>query len=544
MNVQPEKPIMPSPESCKEVLDAIDGGYCTISLSPPHQIELFGQAAKILHLQPDSDLSLRNVFRLDAKKEVLLQKWLTIISKLHRMQEWSKLTHIAPVRKLTLEKMAGPSPRVLFLTFKKISGHNGEVNSILVQIDDQTEDTRKVDKLEAEIKLHANEVKTILTVANTPQDELLMLLVDTETRLEKVIQIVKEQREAFTGETVETNPVSEIPQEVRCRVHDIFAEAISRDLHTIKGNASTYGFSVMAEETHQAESLVPHLHSPILVKREDAFSDLQNHLRKLSAETDSIKRVMSQLFGTEDDVSVRIPKERIEVIQHLCFRLQQTETSSAARELIEHCTTLSWKPLSTLTRKYQRIIQKRAEILQKNVDFVVENSHTLWPSDLFSKIDEGLTHIVANAITHGIEGNRRRSELGKIKGTIRFRVYRDEKQLSISVADDGRGIDTRELVKRGVERGIIPAEMAPTLTEAQKLELIFTHGMSTARDVTELSGRGVGMNVVREQVRILKGTISIFSENGKGTVFTLRIPSLPATAPLPTDGPHLLERPT
>jgi chemotaxis protein histidine kinase CheA len=308
------------------------------------------------------------------------------------------------------------------------------------------------------------------------------------------------------------------------KVDAIFNETIFRDLHTVKGNAATYGFGSIADEIHQAESLVIQLQPSQALKRSGVLEEIGNRLQNCKKEIDYIKKIMARLFGKEDSIAVRIPKERIDTIQQLCSQLIAAQHEPTVARLIEQCQTLSWRPLSTLTRKYHRIVHTRAELLGKDVGFTVENGHTLWPADIFQSLDDSITHIVANAITHGIENKKSRYEQNKGRGTIRFRLERSQGMLSVSIADDGQGINTAELVRRSVEKGIIPAEMAGSLTEIQKLELIFAQGISTAESVTELSGRGVGMDVVREQIRMLEGTISIFSESGKGTTFTLRIP--------------------
>jgi signal transduction histidine kinase len=522
-------------ECYKQVLDSIDRGYITITLQEPCQIDLYGKAATILRLESEQELTLAGVFRLDATQTANFTKWLNIVRRLSAQQEWSKLVHIAPVRKLIFE--AGSTPVVLLFNYKKICDSDGVLQRILIQIDDKTEDRQKQDKLEAEVHQRANEVRTILTVANTPQDELQIFLIDTETRLDKTIRTVAEQRAGMNApDTTDTMP-SVMPKEIRDRLNAIFFESVFRDLHTIKGNAATYGFSIVAEEAHLAESMVIHLKSSDKSRREDAFENLQKRLKKAAAEIAGIKKIVSHLFGREDEISVRIPKERIESIRRLCSRLQLTVDDAIVLQLIEQCTTLSWKPLSTLTRKYQRIVRKRAEIMHKEVDFIVENGHTLWPSDIFTRIDDAITHLMANAVIHGIESNKSRYEQSKGKAEIRFRAIETDTMLSISVTDNGRGINTNELVKRAVKRGIIPMEMVPTLTEAQKLELIFANGISTADSITELSGRGIGMDVVREQVRLLNGAITIFSETGKGTTFTVRIPNREKARGAPAGNP-------
>jgi two-component system chemotaxis sensor kinase CheA len=144
---------------------------------------------------------------------------------------------------------------------------------------------------------------------------------------------------------------------------------------------------------------------------------------------------------------------------------------------------------------------------------------------ILDALGEPLTHLVRNAVDHGIEASEARIAAGKqARGTVRLNAYHQGNQVVIEIRDDGRGIDSAILVAKAVERGIISPEESRHLNDTDALNLIFESGLTTATEVTEVSGRGVGMDVVKTVLDRLKGTVTIATEPGRGTTFFLRVP--------------------
>ncbi len=134
-------------------------------------------------------------------------------------------------------------------------------------------------------------------------------------------------------------------------------------------------------------------------------------------------------------------------------------------------------------------------------------------------------HLVRNSVDHGIETPAERVAAGKAaEGTIRLNAYHQGNQVVIEVADDGRGIDLQKVIRKAIDRGIVTAEQAQRLNEKEAMELIFHAGLSTASQVTQVSGRGVGMDIVRAVMDRLKGTVIVRSVAGEGTTFRLKMP--------------------
>jgi len=182
-------------------------------------------------------------------------------------------------------------------------------------------------------------------------------------------------------------------------------------------------------------------------------------------------------------------------------------------------------PVEQLFRRFPRMVRDVARQCGKDVQLVLSGQDTDLDKGLLDGIAEPLTHLVRNAVGHGIESTEARAQAGKpALGTIRLGAYHQGNQVIVEVADDGRGIDAKKVKVRAVERGLVSAENAGRLGEAEILDLIFLPGFSTAEEVTEISGRGVGLDVVQSVLQRLKGTVQVVTRAGQGTTFRLQLP--------------------
>jgi two-component system chemotaxis sensor kinase CheA len=182
-------------------------------------------------------------------------------------------------------------------------------------------------------------------------------------------------------------------------------------------------------------------------------------------------------------------------------------------------------PVEQLFRRFPRVVRDVARQCGKDIELIVKGGDTDLDKRILDAIAEPLTHLVRNAIGHGIEPGEERVRAGKRpQGTLRLNAYHQGNQVVIEVADDGHGIDAEKVRERALSQGLLTAEEAGRLTDAETLELIFRPGFSTAAEITELSGRGVGLDVVQSVLDRLKGTVQIETEAGRGTTFRLRLP--------------------
>jgi two-component system chemotaxis sensor kinase CheA len=182
-------------------------------------------------------------------------------------------------------------------------------------------------------------------------------------------------------------------------------------------------------------------------------------------------------------------------------------------------------PVEQLFRRIPRVVRDVAKHCGKDVAIDVAGQNTDLDKSILDALAEPLTHIVRNAVDHGIEPAEERLAGGKpARGTIHLNAYHQGTQVVIEVRDDGRGIDPAHIRKHAVEKGVITKEEISRLTEPDILNLIFEPGFSTAQEVTEVSGRGVGMDIVRTVLDRLKGTVQVSTQKGCGTTIQLRAP--------------------
>lgn len=182
-------------------------------------------------------------------------------------------------------------------------------------------------------------------------------------------------------------------------------------------------------------------------------------------------------------------------------------------------------PVSAVFGAFPRLVRDYARKLDKKIRLVVEGEDTEADKNVIEDLSDPLIHLIRNSIDHGLEPADERIAAGKSEeGTIELRAYQEEDRVVIEVNDDGRGIDAEKLKAKAVEKGVITAEAAVELPETEALNLIFAPGFSTAEKVSDLSGRGVGMDVVRVALERAGGTIKVSSKVGQGTRVRLSLP--------------------
>jgi two-component system chemotaxis sensor kinase CheA len=182
-------------------------------------------------------------------------------------------------------------------------------------------------------------------------------------------------------------------------------------------------------------------------------------------------------------------------------------------------------PVEQLFRRFPRMVRDVARQCGKDVELVLSGQDTDLDKSILDAIAEPLTHLVRNAIGHGFESAEERRKVGKSpQGTLRLSAYHQGNQVIVEVSDDGRGMDAERIKAKAIELGLATKEDAARLNEAEIFDFVFRPGFSTAEQVTEVSGRGVGMDVVQSVLHRLKGSIHIETHPGKGTTFRLKLP--------------------
>ena len=201
-------------------------------------------------------------------------------------------------------------------------------------------------------------------------------------------------------------------------------------------------------------------------------------------------------------------------------------------QLQEEVMKTRMQPIETVWGKLPRVVRDLSKQIGKQVRLEMEGKDTELDKSIIEAIKDPLTHMVRNSVDHGVEMPDKRVAAGKpAEGCILLRAYHEGGKVTIQIRDDGAGIDPARIRAKAVEKGVLTPEQAAKLPEREVLNLIFAAGFSTAEQVTNISGRGVGMDVVRTNIERIGGTVDLSSEVGKGTVITIKIPLTLAIIP-------------
>lgn len=250
------------------------------------------------------------------------------------------------------------------------------------------------------------------------------------------------------------------------------------------------------------------LSSPLNLSGSGNLELLQEDLQKILDEMERVEKMLYDMkllnFQTQ-----QILKKRQQTLHQV--QKQLTETRMI--------------PVESLLKRFPRMVRDLSVRQQKQVELTISGQNTLIDKAVLEKLYDPLVHIVRNAFDHGIESHNRRLKAGKEEvGKIEIKAYHQGNYTYIEVQDDGQGIDLDKILKKAVDKNIIALEEAKNLSKSQVYDLLFLPDFSTKNKVSELSGRGVGLEAVRHQIEALKGSITIQSEVGEGTKFILRLP--------------------
>ena len=238
---------------------------------------------------------------------------------------------------------------------------------------------------------------------------------------------------------------------------------------------------------------------------------------------DSLINMVGELVITQSMLGQIGTDFEIEKVPTLIEGLSQLEHNT--RELQESVMRIRMLPISFAFSRFPRMVRDLSQSLNKKIDLEMLGEQTELDKTVMEKIGDPLVHLVRNAVDHGIEEPHIRLENGKPEfGQITLNAYHQSGNVCIEIEDDGKGLDAEKLKAKAVEKGLISDNDARQFSDEQIYDLIFQPGFSTAKAVTDVSGRGVGMDVVRRNIQALNGSIDIDSALGKGSKITIRLP--------------------
>jgi two-component system chemotaxis sensor kinase CheA len=318
--------------------------------------------------------------------------------------------------------------------------------------------------------------------------------------------------------------------EQRCRIPSIVSELLLEP--AVQANTAEHELLVDLLDAHAAransaaEQSQPSAKNPTLGSAVAAVAE--STLRVDASRIDSVMNLVGELIIgksmlnralSEFDVKHSRDPIRAKLADAVAFQARVLD------ELHKSVLKIRMVPVEQLFRRFPRVVRDVAKHCGKDVALEVSGEHTDLDKGILDALAEPITHLVRNAVDHGIESSEDRIAAGKgARGSIFLNAYHQGTQVVIEVRDDGAGLHLDRIRKQAVYKGLIKAEEAARLHDSEVTNLIFEPGFSTAAEVTEVSGRGVGMDVVRTVLDRLKGTVHVISHPGKGTTFQLRVP--------------------
>ena len=288
------------------------------------------------------------------------------------------------------------------------------------------------------------------------------------------------------------------------------------------------------------ENPVKELEQPIKNNHvEEEISDIHHSL-----DTKNELSPKTKEFGTKENKSIRIDSSKLDILINLVgelvvngANLSQISTERKDSNLIEivshlnvlinemRDTSLNLRmvQIGETFNRFHRVVRDISQELNKDVQLTITGGETELDKIVVEKINDPLMHLIRNSLDHGIESIEDRIARGKSpRGKLSLNAYHEAGNIVIEVKDDGRGLDKKKILKKAIEKGLINPEK--NLSDAEIHRLIFKAGFSTAEKVTSISGRGVGLDVVEKNIESLRGSITLFSEEDKGSIFQIRLP--------------------
>lgn len=254
-------------------------------------------------------------------------------------------------------------------------------------------------------------------------------------------------------------------------------------------------------------------------ERRSAAKDMSiSSVRVASEKLDELMNLVSELVTTQARLTLFSEESNMPGLTVIAENVQKL-----SRQLRDIAFSIVLIPIETLITRFHRLVRDLSRSLNKDVRFVTEGTDTEMDKTIIEGLSDPLMHILRNSLDHGIEDAETRIRAGKpAQGTILLRSFYSGTNVMIQVSDDGAGMDPKVIQAKAVERGIVSADRK--LSKREILELVFLPGFSTSKVVTEVSGRGVGMDVVKRKIMELRGEVEVDSEIGVGTTITIKLP--------------------
>lgn len=416
--------------------------------------------------------------------------------------------------------------------------HNLKGTSRAVGFGDVAEFTHEMENLILQLKEGRLEITdaivSLLLECNDHVSVMIrMLNMDLNSRFDSK-EIIEKIQSALSGNLVSPAPAAqEASHHEEMEEETISAEDIALLENFEKNLDAPAEVLTMEQKEKRAESFFPTEAKVVEMAPEKAEAPLEHKkaapvAAKGNTEDDSIRvslsrvELLNNVVGELVIIQTMLNQHRDEVANPVMLK-SLSHLAKLSKEIQNISMSLRMVPLKQTLQKMQRIVRDTSKALNKKVSLVLVGEETEIDKTVLEHLSDPLVHIVRNAVDHGLESTEGRMSAGKgEEGVVTIKAYHEGNNLVIEISDDGKGINPKIIREKAIEKGVISANA--TMSDDDIINLIFHPGFSTKSEVSEISGRGVGMDVVKTNIEKLSGEVKVISEIGKGSVFKVVLP--------------------
>jgi two-component system chemotaxis sensor kinase CheA len=333
--------------------------------------------------------------------------------------------------------------------------------------------------------------------------DLIYVSKETTDHLQKVILKVSEIEEAHV-EQIQGTVLKEQEYAVKTKV-DHKEEEATRESVAATSEVTMQAINQDQSAANSTNATSRNVNRTIRVSI-DRLDDLMNLFSELVIDRGRLEKVSKEVSNNELQ----------ETVEHM---------SRISGDLQNLILNMRMVPIEQVFNRFPRMVRGLAKDLNKKVDLQISGADTELDRTVIDEIGDPLVHLLRNAIDHGLETTEQRKQIGKSEvGTVQLNAYHSGNHVFIEIIDDGHGINRDRILKRAIDKAIITEERGKELSDQDVYQLLFASGFSTAEIISDISGRGVGLDVVKNKIESLGGSVSVQSELGKGTTFSIQLP--------------------
>jgi two-component system chemotaxis sensor kinase CheA len=411
--------------------------------------------------------------------------------------QWSLMEDLFPNK---VPYKNGETEQIFRVSVRPLYNELGQVEKIMFVVEDITD----LERLESAIRDQNEKIQVLQQVAEVDHSELENYLEASQKLLDRCSEVLP---------SLDNNEQY---------------DALLRTLHTLKGNSRLYNLTSMASSIHETEEAIISARTaqmPTANLIELIRNRLITAVKLLSNYSEVAQKYLGIGNKNKDGQMLDVPLDNVAMLEKMLERLKGKIPAADYKRVTSLIKNLTTPALKTFLLRFSNMVRDISGRLGKKVDFEVLGGEFQVPKETFQNLSDALVHLIRNAIDHGLELPSERLKAGKTEnGRISIQASNSDSSLLLEVSDDGNGIDHDRVAASAVRKGLIKEQTAQKMTVQEKVNLIMLPGFSTKDEASEISGRGVGMDAVKEIVESVDGTFEIATVLKKGTKFIMKIP--------------------